>query len=330
MKRQFTEKQVEIMKEVISKNTADLNFHYSKGNAKLPFMNFGTTSVISCPAACKSNCNCVDYCYAKETENTREKVFKNNYENLILFIRDPQKFETELEIAIKLYTLECKLYKKPCIVRLNESGDFFNIDYAKMIIRVIRNNPSAFFYGYTKQWCDDNFDFITDLPFYAIENANIMFSAIDGVDFPDKYYMYKKTYALSLKDAYTLIENNDNIIHCPGNCATCDACIYGRVNVCFVIHGSKAIYKIPEKTIYPYTNNGIKYELAKYVNVKNPCFYRSSATTFQGLRDIYCKKILGINDYETRTRALYEVYKLYCRGAIEVYKNGFLFHYFMF
>ena len=330
MKRQFTEKQVEIMKSVLITNTADLNFHYSKGNTKLPFMNFGTTSVITCPAACKANCDCINYCYAENIENSREYVFRNNYENLVLFMRDPEKFEKQFDIAVKVYELDCKLNNKPCIVRLNESGDFFNIDYTKMIIRVIRNNPGVFFYGYTKQWYFESFDFITDLPFHAINNANIMFSAINGVDFPVKYSMYKKTYALHLKDAYTLIENNENIIHCPGNCANCDACVYGRVNVCFVIHGSKGIDKIPEKTYYPYVNNGIKYELAKYVNVNNPCFYKSTATTFQGLRDIYCKKVLGVNDYETRTRALYEVYKLYCRGAIEVYKNGFLFNYFMF
>lgn len=329
MKRVFSENQVLIMKSILKKNASELTFHYSKGNVKLPFMNFGTTSVLTCPAAFKAGCKCTEYCYSENIENNRDNVFKGNYENLVLFLKNPEKFELEFDIAVKCYELECKLKNKPAIVRFNQSGDFFNIDYAKMIIRVIRNNPGVFFYGYTKQWYDDKFDFINELPFHSIKNANIMFSAIENVDFPEKYSMYRKTYALHLKEAYSLIENNDNIIHCSGNCATCDACVYGKTNVCFVIHGPKGIDKIPDFEIYPYTKSGITRDLARYTNVKNPCFFKSTAKTFQGLRDIYCKKILGINDYETRTRALYTVYRLYCKGAIEVYKNGFLFNSFM-
>lgn len=330
MKRAFNEKQIGIMKSILKKNASALTFHYSKGNVKIPFMNFGTTSVLTCPAACKAGCKCTEYCYAENIENNRDNVFKGNYENMILFLKNPEKFELEFDIAVKCYELECKLKNKPAIVRLNESGDFFSLDYVKMIIRVIRNNPSVFFYGYTKQWYDDKFDFIEDLPFHSIKNVNIMFSAIENIDFPAKYSMYRKTYALHLKEAYSLIENNDNIIHCSGNCATCDACIYGKTNVCFVIHGPKGVDKIPDYEYYPHEHKGIVYYMAKYNNVKNPMFFKSTAKTFQGLRDIYCKKFLGINDYETRTRALYTVYKLYCRGAIEVYKNGFLFNTWMF
>ena len=330
MKRTFNENQLSIMKAIQGISHDQLTFHYSKGNTKLPFMNFGTTSVLTCPAACSANCDCLVYCYAENIENTRDHVFRNNYENLVLFNKNPGKFEKDFDIAVKLYALECTLENKPCIVRLNESGDFFSIEYAKMIIRVIRNNPTVFFYGYTKQWYFDSFDFITDLPFHAIKNCNIMFSAINGIAFPDKYSMYRKTYALHLKEAYSLIENNKNVVHCCGNCEKCDACIYGKTDVCFIIHGSKGIDKIPEKELYPYMHKGVTINLPKYHNIHNPGFFKSTAKTFQGLRDIYCKKILGVNDYETRTRALYDVYKLYCRGAIEVYSNGFVFNYYMF
>ena len=326
MKRTFNEKQIAIMKSVHKKNVNELTLHYSKGNTKLPFMNFGTTSVLTCPAACKAGCKCTEYCYAENIENSRENVFKGNYENLVLFLKNPEKFEKDFDIAVKCYELECKLKNKAAIVRLNQSGDFFNIAYTRMIIRVILNNPGVFFYGYTKQWYDDKFDFIVDLPFHSIKNANIMFSAIENIEFPDRYSMYKKTYALNLKEAYSLIENNENIIHCQGNCANCDACVYGKSNVCFVIHGPKGVDIIPDKEYYPHTFKGITYFDPKYNNVKNPYFFKSTARTFQGLRDIYCKKILCINDYETRTRTLYDVYKLYCRGAIEVFKNGFLFN----
>lgn len=325
MKRQFTEKQTEIINAINNTDSSNLVFHYSKGNTKLPFMNFGTVSVLTCPAACKASCKCTEYCYAENIENARDKVFKGNYENLALFLRNPDKFEHDFNMAVKLYEYECKLQNKPCIVRLNESGDFFSIDYTKMIIRVILNNPNVFFYGYTKQWYFDSFDFINDLPFHSIKNCNIMFSAIENVNFPEKYYMYRKTFALHLKEAYSFIENNDNIIHCTGNCSNCDACVYGKTDVCFIIHGSKGIDRIVEKELYPYEKNYITYNLPVYKNVKNSHFYKSSAKTFQGLRDIYCKKILCSNDYETRTKALYTVYKMYCKGKIEVYKNGFLF-----
>lgn len=324
-KRILNEKQIAIINELKNKPVNELLFHFSLGNTKLPFMNYGTPAVMTCPAAACNNCSCCDFCYEVGIEDARTTVFKNNYENILLWIKDPARFEQLFDNALKLYALECKLTGRPAIMRLNESGDFFSISYTKMIIRRITENTDIFFYGYTKQWIDKRFDFISDLQFHALNNCNIMFSAVDNIQVPEKYKKYYKiAYTGNLEKSYEIIETG-RAIHCCGNCEKCNICVYGSGNVCFVIHGKKGIDKIPEKVNFPYVNAaGLKCELPRYVNKNNTHFYKSSATTFQGVRDIICKKILNKNDYETRTTMLYETYKLYRAGKIEVYKNGFV------
>lgn len=323
-KRVFTEKQLKTMNDILKKSVNDLHFHCSAGNIKVPYMNFGSAAIIGCPAAAKNNCECCSFCYAKNIENTRIKYFAGNFENMVLFSRDPARFMKEVDTAIKVYTLKCQLENKKAIVRLNESGDFYNKKYTRAMYETVKNNPDTVFYGYTKQWLNPDYDFISEFPFCKLDNCNIMFSTADNIPIPEKYAgLYKVAYTANLKHGYDIIETG-RAIHCHGNCEKCNVCVTGAADVVFIIHGSKGVDLIPEKeNIINATGTGLKYTLPRYVNKNNPAFYKTAATTFQGIRDIYCKKVLNINDYETRTKALYYVYKLYRAGKIEIYKNGF-------
>lgn len=313
-KHEFTNDQRNIIKVLLDMNTDALKLHTSKGNTKLNFFNFGLPAVLTCGDACKHNAACTGFCYALNSENRYSNVFKANYENLILFNKAADRFKALLVAALDKYYDSCVNAGKPAIVRLNESGDFINAAYARMIYNIACDMPYIKFYGYTKQYF--SLDLVNDIPFYALDNVNLMLSKIENVDIPAKYNgLYNVAYTEKLTPDIVKLQNN-GVIHCNGNCSKCHACIDKGHNVFFVIHGSGNYDYIPVD----------RSTLDKY-DVKNPAadvtFYKTSSKTFQGIRNIYCKKVIGNNDYESRTINLLTVYKLFLSGKIRIYKNGF-------
>lgn len=321
-KRTFTDEQINIMNYINSLSKEELKIHFSKGNTKLPFFNFGMPAVFCCPDACKHNADCTEFCYALQSENQYPDTFKANYENYIFFKKYPDLFEKQLVNAIIEYAKTCKKKGIQPIVRLCESGDIFNAKYCDMLLTIIATMQNVYFYGYTKNYF--SLDLVNKFPFHKMNNCNLMLSKIEGIEIPKKYNgLYKIAYTTKLAGCPELIKNK--VVHCIGNCEKCHACIYGSNNVFFVIHGSGNYDFIPEKIATPEQRNGLTIPvLEKYVNTNNPNFYKTSAKTFQGIRNIYCKKIINKNTYEDRTINLLTVYQLYRSGKIEIYKNGFL------
>lgn len=327
MKRTFTENQLAIIKELKEKAAFDvlqLVFHYSRGNTKLKFFNFGMPAVITCPDACKCNADCTHFCYGLNAENRYSNVFRANYENMLLFNADPALFEKRLRAALDAYIEYCKKAGRDPVARLCESGDIFNKEYALMLFRVAADYAGVKFYGYTKNYF--TLDFVNDIPFYSLSNCNIMLSKIDGVKIPEKYDgLYNIAYTTKLNGAPALL--NNGVKHCIGDCNKCGLCINKGNDVFFVIHGSGNFDYIPEKIATPEKRAGLVIPvLSKYENTENTNFYKTSSKTFQGIRNIYCKKIINDNSYESRTRALLTVYNLYRAGKIEIYKNGFVYN----
>lgn len=324
MKRTFTDVQIAIINELMKKAAIDpaaLLFHYSAGNSKLPFFNFGMPAVITCAGACKVNADCTKFCYALQSEKQYKDTFRNNYENMLLFLYAPETFKARLIAALKEYEKKCKKAGKACIVRLFESGDILNVKYGKMLIDVVKMFPNIRFYGYTKQYILKNFDFISELNFHVLPNCNLMLSAVDGVGIPvELRKLYNVAHTSKLDGAEKL--QRAGVIHCGGDCSTCHACINKGHNVFFVIHGSGNYDYIPEKMRDDSGRDGLIIPaLRKYEDISNPAFIKTTATTFQGITRLYCKH-KGINTYSGRVTALLEVYNLYKAGRLVIYKNG--------
>lgn len=326
--RVFTEKQKEAVKEILRKNTADLHFHYSIGNKKLPYFNFGFPAMITCKAACKHDCKCTEFCYAYNAEKQYNGTFKAYYENMVLWKRDPEKFELELFMSLTVYVSKCKKSGvKPCC-RLNESGDFIDLEFCQMLMRTFKAFPEVQFYGYTKQYIGNYIDMMIDFPCWSFNNVNIMLSADPGYTITESLKtLYKVAYSVDLQTGYNMYVNK-KAVHCIGDCSKCKACIYGTDNVFFLIHGCRHHDYIPEKVQSKKrlaTDPAIVYYLPKYHRKDNKRFIPSKTNTFQGIRDLYCKHILKDMDYETKTKALLEVYAKYRSGEIVIFSNGILF-----
>lgn len=324
MKRTFTENQLTTIKELLEKarrNPESLLFHYSAGNSKLPFFNFGMPAVITCAGACHVGADCTKFCYALQSEKQYTDTFRANYENMLLFKYAPETFKSRLIKALTDYEKKCKRAGKKCIVRLFESGDILNIKYGKMIIDIIKMFPGIQFYGYTKQYTLPHFDFINELNFHSLTNCNLMLSAIDGVKIPETLTaLYNVAYTSKLDGAEKLM--HAGVKHCPGDCSKCHMCINRGHNVFFIIHGSGNYDYIPEKVAAPEKRGGLIIPvLSKYENTSAPEFHKTSAATFQGINRIYCK-MHNIDTYGGRVESLLYVYELYRAGKIIIYKNG--------
>ncbi len=313
-KHNFTDNQKNIVKELLSKNANELKIHISRGNTKLHFFNFGLPAVFTCGDACKHNAACTNFCYALNAENRYINVFRANYENLILFNKDPERFKELLVRAIELYVRYCEKNNINLVIRLNESGDFVNNNYAKMIFDVVTMFPAVSFYGYTKNYF--SIDFVNDIPFHKLANCNLLLSKIENVDIPKKYAgLYNIAYTSKLNNGLLNLLNI-GVKHCTGNCNACRACLNRGNDVVFVIHGSGNYDYIPEKE-----NNSVL-EKFNAENMPGYTFFKTTGKTFQNIRNIYCKKIINNNTYEARTVNLLTVYKLYKSGKIKIFKNG--------
>lgn len=110
------------------KKTSDLN--------GIKIMNFGITAGLACPQAGA----CAKFCYAKKGAYSWGNVspaFKKRYD--ITKQKDfPQLMMAEIA------------KKKVDMVRIHDSGDFYNREYLSKWLKVIVSMPQVKFYAYTK------------------------------------------------------------------------------------------------------------------------------------------------------------------------------------
>jgi hypothetical protein len=88
---------------------------------------------------------CGAFCYAKSGTYMFSNVRKAHMEklDLVLFRRDEWKRLINEELSLKKYDGK--------YIRIHDSGDFFNEQYALDWLEVASNNPQCIFYAYTKE-----------------------------------------------------------------------------------------------------------------------------------------------------------------------------------
>lgn len=189
----------------------------TNGNKKLDkgcFI-YSHTPITGCGAWCK---DCAKTCYAKPLYDLRPAVRKKWDANLALSKRPDfyAKFCQELkDRSVK-------------VVRLMQSGDFYNDAIINKFYRIMRDNPGVRFYGYTKN--ERAYKKLNMLP-----NCNIVFSYVKGyLNFGSKEYcnlLHKKfgTYICKLDE-----EAGEK---CTRDCKVCLDKVASKNGVCFEIHG---------------------------------------------------------------------------------------------
>lgn len=181
-------------------------FKVSKGNSKL-----GNIYNINLPAivTCRHDAPCKKKCYANKGTFKFKNVIACYENNLDSFIISPEK--TELDILQQLPYMG--------VVRLHSSGDFVNMDYLKMIVRICNKLPNVKFMAFTKKYelINTYVEEYDELP----SNLKIIFSLWEGLkcpnenNFPTSIVRFKKGI-------------NDNIqqaaFECMGKCDKCFKC----------------------------------------------------------------------------------------------------------
>lgn len=104
------------------------------------------TGIATCPNAK----HCVSGCYARSGTYRFKNVASKFEARLQLALSSD--FETVMQSEIDhAKRLTSKRGKKQCLIRIHDSGDWFNLDYTLTWFRLIRQNPDVVFYSYTKQ-----------------------------------------------------------------------------------------------------------------------------------------------------------------------------------
>lgn len=86
---------------------------------------------------------CADFCYACQGGYVFRAAKISHTRNLQAYFNDP----TGLALAI---TEEIRSKKKLKAFRVHDSGDFFNVSYARWWFQIMKNLPDVRFYCYTK------------------------------------------------------------------------------------------------------------------------------------------------------------------------------------
>ena len=226
-------------KAILFKNIADAKqsakaagYHISDGNKKLipnektGFIIWNLPAVITCPYRTGE---CEISCYALKAEASYPDVLPARIDNFNRS-RDTASFIDFMTSYI--LTVAARGRKKEYIVRIHESGDFYNQAYTDAWIQIIENvsavTNNVFFIAYTKS-----------------------FVFFDGKKLPEKLFLrasiWNDTKPEQLEiirrnnwSTYTAVEkftDHDTFTHCNcKDCATCGYCWSSRPDIRCEIH----------------------------------------------------------------------------------------------
>ena len=206
-------------------------YHISDGNKKLvpnketAFLIWNIPAVTTCPFRTKM---CEHACYAVKAEKAYKQVLPSRKDNLKMSLL-PSFVQDMTDIII---TRANKTRKSKLIVRIHESGDFYNQDYANKWIEIMQNCES-----------------ISKIHFIAYTKS---FRYFDGIKLPSNFSLRASIWADTKESekeiisrngwgVYTAVEKfdeNDNSYEkcrCE-DCATCGKCWSDAPLVCCEIH----------------------------------------------------------------------------------------------
>lgn len=278
-------------------------FHASAGNTKCQFGNAGFPAITTCFGAVAFDCECLNDCYAYLQEIQYPDKMKADWENLLLYLTDPEAYKA----AVISYIQENDLKTW----RWFESGDAPDKAFWFLIKEVAETLPDVTFYAYTKQFMI--WDFIEEIPVWSWKGVKLMLSEWGNFKVSDelrKYYRVFKVISIFEIDE----AEEAGYVACSGNCAECRICPDKDkdFDVYSVKHGSRAIFPIPEE-----------FKGKEKIDTNTPGFIKFGGKTVGGIRDAYCRKF-GISGYENRISALKYVWRLIKQGNIIIGKNGFV------
>lgn len=190
---------------------------FSKGkNSKLS----KDVAIFNLPAikTCPNSETCRDTCYARQAEECYKECRVQRESN---YTTAKQATKTEFFE----YIMNELDKNKAKIVRLHESGDFFNDEYIGKWLMIIKENPNIQFYGYTKVK--------NALILNEFKNCNIIYSFVNGLR---NYGTQMYCNALNLAYNAFICPHENQKHFCMGECKEC----LTRDKVCFVIHGNRA------------------------------------------------------------------------------------------
>lgn len=120
------------------------------GNNDYVVYNFGIPAFISqagiktCPLAG----TCAKGCYAKQGAYVWSNVSQAYEKRLESTLK--QTFITEMDKLIKTKHKNLSKQNKKLVIRIHDSGDFYNRKYLNKWLEIIKSNPEVIFYAYTK------------------------------------------------------------------------------------------------------------------------------------------------------------------------------------
>lgn len=192
----------------------------TRGNKKLD----RSVGIFSLPAVqtCPNCKDCEASCYAKAEEDRWKSCYNLRQQNLAL--------SHTLEF-VNLMVNEI-IAKRFSIIRIHESGDFYNLEYLTKWFKIARALPGVRFYGYSK--CFDRFPNALKV-FNSLPNVNIINSITPlGKNYGDQEYI-----SALRQDGYALcplqLTDPAEGKKCMRDCKLC----LTAKKVCFIAHGSK-------------------------------------------------------------------------------------------
>jgi ferredoxin len=190
----------------------------------------------SCQGCCDG---CEKYCYAIHgAQQHHNAVLPSTITNLILYRKDPKRFETELDQELSNW----KVNGADKVFRWHASGEIEDYDYLEMMMRVATKHPEVHFYSYTKRFkmIEKYLDKYGDFPSNFIWNLSVWKDNLTESGFNQKYL--DKVQRFEWKDEISVDEYN-KAIHCRSvihdgkkkghlnhdmNCKLCGLCWRGK------------------------------------------------------------------------------------------------------
>jgi hypothetical protein len=109
-----------------------------KGNKKLPFANFSTAPIVTCPGAGA----CADWCYSFKGWRHPAAFFRQIQNTLLMSRPSGRRIVAEKTLGLPV-GIDCRLYV---------DGDFANIAQVAFWMAQINGRPDLNVYGYSKSW----------------------------------------------------------------------------------------------------------------------------------------------------------------------------------
>lgn len=190
----------------------------------------------SCQGCCDG---CEKHCYAiNGAQQHHNAVLPSTIKNLILYRKDPKRFEAEVDAALSKW----KTKNTDKVFRWHASGEVEDYEYLEMMMRLAERHPEVHFYSYTKRFkmIEKYLDNHRDFPSNFIWNLSVWSNNLAEAKFNPSYLA--KVQLFEWKDNIS-VEDYNKSIHCRSvihdgkkkghlnhdiNCKACGLCWKGK------------------------------------------------------------------------------------------------------